>query len=99
MVFKFSSEVFELRRHLPDTPDIKIHFNSPVPAMVQISKNYSDGKEPEDASSAVCVGTTTGEIEDEKCASEIQTALSTSLDGKWANFRGVDASRMPTVLA
>jgi hypothetical protein len=97
--FKFSSEIFELRRHLPDTPDIKLHFNAPVAAMVQISKNYTDGKEPTDASSAVCVSTTKGEIEDERCAAEIQAALSTSLAGRWANFRAIESSRMPTVYA
>jgi hypothetical protein len=99
MVFKFSCEIYGLRSGLPDSPEIKFHFNAPLTAMVQLSKNYSDGKEPADGSSAVCVSTAKGEIEDEICAAEIQVALSTSLDGRWANFKGISASRMPTVLA
>jgi hypothetical protein len=43
------------------------------------------------------VGTTTGEILDERCATEIGGALSSSLDNRWANFRAIDPSRMPFV--
>jgi hypothetical protein len=99
MVFKFCAEILELRRHLPDTPEIEFHFNAPLAASVRISKNGWDGKEPADASSAVCLSTTEGEIEDEQCAADIRSALSTSLDGRSANLRAIQASRMPTVFA
>lgn len=99
MVFTFSCEIVGLREHLKAIADMEFHFNSPMAAVVHLSMKYSDGREPADASSVVCVGTTTGEIDDVQCAAEIYTALSSSSDGKWANFSGIAVSRMPTVLA
>lgn len=99
MIFRFSCEILGLRPHLKDPADIKFHFNSPIAATIRLSTKYPDGQEPTEASSAACSGTTTGEFEDDERATEIQGALASSLDGKWANFRGIEASRMPTTLA
>jgi hypothetical protein len=97
MVFKFSCEVVGLRDYLKDPAEVEFRFNSPIAAAVHLSKKHSDGREP--PANAVCVATTTAEIEDERCAAEIQAALSTPLDGRWANFKGVHASRIPLLLA
>jgi len=93
MVFKFSCEIVSLRQHMKDITDIKFTFDSPLPAVVRLSTTYSDGREPADASSVVCVGTTTAEIEDERCAADIHASLSSPVDGRWANFRDFDESR------
>jgi hypothetical protein len=93
MVFKSSCEIVGLREHLKDISDMEFHFDSPIAAVVQLSKKYSDGREPADASSVVFLGTTTGEIEDKRCAADIHAALSSPVDGRWANFRNLDESR------
>jgi hypothetical protein len=80
MVFEFSCEVVGLRDHLEDAAEIEFQFNSPMAAVVHLSKKYSDGREPDDPSS-VCVGTTAGEIEDDTCADEIRAALSSPPPG------------------
>jgi hypothetical protein len=99
MVFKFSCEVVGLRDNLQDTTGAEFQFNSPLTAVVHLSRKYSDGRDPADPSSVICVGTTAGEIEDDTCASEIHAVLSSPPDGRWANFKVVDASRIPAVLA
>jgi hypothetical protein len=81
MVFEFSCEVVGLRDHLEDAAEIEFQFNSPMAAVVHLSKKYSDGREPDDPSSVVCVGTTAGEIEDDTCADEIRAALSSPPPG------------------
>src|ERR1700686_5077552 len=55
MVFKSSCEIVGLREHLKDISDMKFHFDSPIAAVVHLSKKYSDGREPADASSVVFV--------------------------------------------
>jgi hypothetical protein len=93
MVFKSTCEIVGLREHLKDISDMEFHFNSPIAAVVHLSKKYSDGREPTDASSVVFLGTTTGEIEDKRCTADIHVALSSPIDGRWANFRDFDESR------
>src|ERR1700680_1294880 len=93
MVFKSSCEIVGLREHLKDISDMEFHFDSPIAADVHLSKKYSDGREPADASSVTCVGTTTGEIEDKSCATDIHAAMSSLVNGRWAHFRDIDESR------
>jgi hypothetical protein len=99
MVFKFSCEIAGLREHLKEVSDMEFHFDSPMTAVVRLSAKYSDGQEPTEASTAVCVGTTTGEIDDESCAADIRTALSSPVDGRWANFKDIDNTRRLAALA
>jgi hypothetical protein len=99
MVFKSSCEIFGLRQHMKDIADIKFTFDSPLPIVVQISTTYSDWREPADASSVICVGTTTGQIENESCATDIHAAMSSLINGRWANFRDIDKGRRAPALA
>jgi hypothetical protein len=99
MVFKSSCEIVGLREHLTDISDMEFHFDSPIVAVVHLSKKYPDGREPADASSVVFWGTTAGEIEDEESAADIHAALSTPIDGRWANFRDIDECRRFAALA
>jgi hypothetical protein len=93
MVFKSSCEIVGLREHLKDISDMQFLFDSPIAAVVHLSTKYTDGREPADASSVICVGTTMGEIENESCATDIHAAMSSPVNGRWANFRGIDESR------
>lgn len=93
MHFKFSCEVAGLRDHLKGVAGAEFRFSSPMAAVVQVSKQHSDGQALTEPANVVCGGTTTGEIEDEVCAAEIRSAMSRTLDGKWANFGGMDPNR------
>ncbi len=93
MVFKSSCEIVGLREHFKNISEMKFHLDSPIGAVVHFRRKYSDGREPTDASSVVCVATTSGEIEDERSAADIHAALSSPVDGRWANFRDFDESR------
>jgi hypothetical protein len=96
MFFKISYEVLGLREHLQDFADLGFHFSSPISATVRRSSRRSDGQEPPDPSIVICVGTTAGEIDDVNWAAEIHRALSKPpLNGGWADFSGMDASRTP----
>jgi hypothetical protein len=93
MVFKSTCEIVGLREHLKDISDMQFLFDSPIAAVVHLSTKYTDGREPADASSVICVGTTTGEIENESCATDIHATMSSPVNGRWANFRDIDESR------
>jgi hypothetical protein len=99
LFFKFSCDIVGLRDHLKNTEDIEFHFNLPLAATIRVGKKFPDGLQPSDPSAAFCAGTTSGEIEDDQCAAEINAALSSSLDGKCANFRGVESARTPLMFS
>jgi hypothetical protein len=98
MFYKFSFEVLGLRSHLKEIEEIEFRLNTPKDAVVYLNKKNPDGQQPLETSSAICVGIATREIADDEIASEFNVALSTSLDGLWANFAGVSPDRMPLIL-
>jgi hypothetical protein len=96
MFYRLSLEVLGLRSHLKEIVKITFFLNGSRPTEIRLVKKYPKGEEPLDNTSAICIGTAAKDIADSQIASEFQTALTTSLDGIWANFRGmVDSSRVP----
>jgi hypothetical protein len=97
MYFKYSCEIAGLRDFVKDSGNIEFRYTSPIEAVLQISGKYSNGQEPTDQFSAVCEGWTSGEINDTTVLAELNAALSSSVDKKWANFQEIDASRIPVI--
>jgi hypothetical protein len=92
--FRVSLEVLGLRQHLKDGDQIEFLFSAPRSATVRVSKNYPNGDEPSETSSAVVIGATQEQIVDIEVASRLEVALSTTLDSMWANFRGTARNEM-----
>jgi hypothetical protein len=97
MFYRVSLEVLGLRSHLKEGDEIEFPFAAPDSVVVRIGRSYPDGGEPSEPSSAVVIGVIQEGIAVEDVASALDTALSTSLDGIWANFRGVPADQMRAV--
>jgi hypothetical protein len=97
MFFKYSCEIAGLRDVVNGSGDLEFRYSSPTAAILRLAAKYSDGQEALDPFSAVCEGTTLGEIVDLTALEDLNAALSGSVDGKWANFRGVDEGRMVAI--
>jgi hypothetical protein len=99
MRFKITTEIADLAQYLVDSSHFKFELAYPIAAKVELSDRYPDGQPPKITGSAVCVATTLGAIEDKEIASEISKALSKSLGGGWANFKGIHQERMQEVFS
>jgi hypothetical protein len=98
MFYRLSLEVLGLRSRFKNIQEIEFPFDTPRPTIISLKTKHPNGEEPAEASSIVCVGTTTEEIADQQVLADLTTALSTSVDGVWANFTEIMASgRRPLV--
>jgi hypothetical protein len=97
MFYMVSLEVLGLRIHLKKDEEIEYLFNAPRSVAIRVSKKYPNGNEPSEDSSAIVIGTTQVQAEDNHAASILETALSTALDGAWANFKGIASDQMSDI--
>jgi len=97
MNFQRSCEVVGLQAHLKDVAGLEFRYHSSMRATVRINKDYPDDQKASDASSVLCVGITSRELNDSECVAEIHDSISNSVDGRWANFGGVKQERMPFI--
>jgi hypothetical protein len=93
--YKLSYEIVGLHNHLKGIEQIEFCPREPKGAVVYLNQKYSNGDAPVEPSSAICVGIAAQEIEDDRIASELKAAVSSSLDGSWANFGAAESGRMP----
>lgn len=87
--FRCSYEVVQLG-HFYQPDGLEFRFDDPRPKVVRLIKSHWDSQKPADSTSAVCVGETEEETVDEKMASEISLAFSTSSEGELITPKQLD---------
>ncbi len=94
MFLKYSCEVAELGRHLPEVGHIEFRFSAPRALVIRLARECPDGQKLPNSSSASCVAETAEQATDTKIIADLDSALAVSPDNSWVSLK--DASP-PTV--
>jgi len=87
MLFRYSYEIAGLRTHVPEGRGLEFRFDAAKSIVISLARDYSDGQNPLDPSSAICVGEVIEEPTNAGIASDLNAGLAAPLDGTWSLLR------------